>query len=496
MITLLTVGAIGGASFVTWKLRQDEAARWLLAQLDDEVSGWRNGVALALLSRCVPRVFDADSVNQLLAFEKRQVSHLSKHSVADILLYLTAHTDMLASDSAIDKTSLLACLTSIATSPLLVRQASGIAANLVAHNPTANLSIVVESLGLKCLASVIPHAPDDFIRANSIRLKASLAALELKGPIYAEGIYLLHPTPGPGIQPAVAAALAKDDIEFDIVFIHGMSGHPFTTWVTSLTRPGEPDEQFDQVDESTFVCWPKSWIPLDFPKCRVISIGYDVFMSKWGGGSATPLLQQSEAIMYNLRLAEVGVRPIIFVCHSFGGLVIKQILKQTHSLPDAEFGAISRQTLGIVFYATPHFGSKLATYAHTVDAVLRTTSAITDLLPTSAHVDSLTRLFPTFAPSVSTLSLGESEPTCFSKYLCYKVVDEASANPHFEGTAGAHKFVLLNGCNHRSICKPFDRSDEKRAHLCTSLSDLFLSRPAPIDTRGNFDFSSRDDGGF
>ena len=69
----------------------------------------------------------------------------------------------------------------------------------------------------------------------------------MKGPKFAEGVHLLHPEP-------TASGRAQD---FDIVFIHGVAGDPHTTW-----RGGEGS-----------VCWPRDWLPKQFPRARVISVG-------------------------------------------------------------------------------------------------------------------------------------------------------------------------------------------------------------------------------
>ena len=61
-------------------------------------------------------------------------------------------------------------------------------------------------------------------------------------------------------------------------------------------------------------------------------------------------------------------RPIIFVCHSLGGLVIKQALcicheRESHGGDEGDSDKIIRNTVGIIFLGTPHRGSDAAKWA-------------------------------------------------------------------------------------------------------------------------------------
>jgi hypothetical protein len=190
----------------------------------------------------------------------------------------------------------------------------------------------------------------------------SIILAALKGtPKYDEGVYLLYPPPNGGSSTTV-----KSEPAIDIVLIHGVAGHPLSTWRSST----------DQT-----VSWPRDWIPQDIPNCRVLSLSYEVrentsiygyfvnvdqlykysmiyqvYLSKWAGDS-TPLKEQSLLLLKKLKLAAVGNRPVIFVTHSFGGLVAKDLLR--YAANNKEFQSIRDQSLGVFFYSTPHRGSHL-----------------------------------------------------------------------------------------------------------------------------------------
>lgn len=57
-------------------------------------------------------------------------------------------------------------------------------------------------------------------------------------------------------------------------------------------------------------------------------------------------------------------RPIIFVCHSLGGLVVKEALITSKSYVERHptLATIAVNTMGIIFMGTPHRGSKQEEY--------------------------------------------------------------------------------------------------------------------------------------
>lgn len=125
--------------------------------------------------------------------------------------------------------------------------------------------------------------------------------------------------------------------------------------------------------------WPRDIIPKDFPRSRVISIGYEVFLTEWGGKSL-PLKTQSRILLQRLKLAALGRRPVVFVAHSFGGLIVKEMLRYASSHP--EYAHILNQTKGIVFYSTPHHGCYLEHYRNGyTDVVYRGNPINDDITP-------------------------------------------------------------------------------------------------------------------
>ncbi|QPF85346.1 hypothetical protein IC762_03150 [Bradyrhizobium genosp. L] len=132
----------------------------------------------------------------------------------------------------------------------------------------------------------------------------------------------------------------------NVVFVHGLGGHPYDTWRRSPTG-------------DTF--WPL-WLAEDVKGLSVFSFGYISPATNWLG-TAMPLLDEAaNALRVLLNDTRLHDGPIVFVCHSLGGLIVKQVLRaaneQRSDPQTAEFLARVRQ---VVFVATPHTGSGKAT---------------------------------------------------------------------------------------------------------------------------------------
>jgi len=128
-----------------------------------------------------------------------------------------------------------------------------------------------------------------------------------------------------------------------VIFVHGLGGHPYDTWRSAA------DKRF---------FWPAS-LAKDIPGLAVWTLAYEAPPSDWFG-TAMPIQDRAKNILERL-VGERELRglPIIFVCHSLGGLVIKQALRAADGRRayDEEARTFVDQVKGIVFLATPHMGA-------------------------------------------------------------------------------------------------------------------------------------------
>jgi pimeloyl-ACP methyl ester carboxylesterase len=151
-----------------------------------------------------------------------------------------------------------------------------------------------------------------------------------------------------------------------VIFVHGLGGDAFDTWRAT------PDEE---------ALWPR-WLAQDIPGLAVFSVGYPAAVSNWQGTSM-PLQDRAGNVLEGLLVdLEQLHAPIVFVCHSLGGLVVKQLLRKANDMQQGrrEAAELLKRVRGVAFMATPHTGSELANVLGLFKTVLRVSSATQSLI--------------------------------------------------------------------------------------------------------------------
>ncbi|KAL3469505.1 Alpha/Beta hydrolase protein [Aspergillus californicus] len=144
----------------------------------------------------------------------------------------------------------------------------------------------------------------------------------------------------------------------DIVLVHGLMGDAYRTWQ----------------NEDRDVYWPKDFLCDDFKNARIMVFGYDVAVwhpwnqvsQGWLSGYAADLLGSLSGCRSNNH----KTRPIVFIAHSLGGLVVQQALIAARESRMAHLRRIETHTVGICFLGTPHRGANLATWGERIARVL------------------------------------------------------------------------------------------------------------------------------
>lgn len=158
----------------------------------------------------------------------------------------------------------------------------------------------------------------------------------------------------------------------DIIFIHGLKGGVLKTWRQLDTMKLSVDYTY---------CWPKSWLGRDFNHCRILAVNYESFLSNWNINCSSDmytLKDRSLQLEEELRLADVGKRPIIWVTHSMGGLMVKHILCHLGNTPNQDRSLLD-QTKGVVFYSVPHRGSEMAVWSQNIERIISPTNHVLEL---------------------------------------------------------------------------------------------------------------------
>jgi hypothetical protein len=231
----------------------------------------------------------------------------------------------------------------------------------------------------------------------------------------------------------------------DLVFVHGLGGHWLDTWSHTGEKTG---------------FWPR-WIAEENPDLAVWSLEYPAVRTAWRGPSMS-ILEHADDVLDCLRVARIGKRPLVFVCHSLGGLLVKQLLRSAAERPRVRH--IGEATIGVAFFATPNTGSRLASFAGSALALLgplgvlyRGSDVLGELRANAPQIRGLNDWFRNNAAArQSTAQLRVKVWYEKRGPMGILVVDETSANPGIVDVT-----PLGVNADHFTICKPLHAQDRR-----------------------------------
>ncbi len=208
----------------------------------------------------------------------------------------------------------------------------------------------------------------------------------------------------------------NEEIKANIVFIHGLGGDGLLTW--HCQKPGDT-----HWNEYNF--WP-GWLADALPGFKVWLFGYNskkFFLEK---GHDNHRYDIARNLLGYLQAENLEQKPLWFVSHSLGGLVVKQMLRVAKD----ERLAILEQVKGVVFLATPHQGSPLAQLAK---KLLGVSLSVEELKSHNAGLRDLNEWYRQNVQEcgIKTFPFHEMNDT-----WGVKVVDANSANPNVYGQEG------------------------------------------------------------
>ncbi|KAM5509938.1 hypothetical protein FOXYSP1_12904 [Fusarium oxysporum f. sp. phaseoli] len=136
------------------------------------------------------------------------------------------------------------------------------------------------------------------------------------------------------------------------------------------------------------VFWPADLLPQNCKKARILTFGYDTKITKFTSGptNTNSILSHGKDFLFSLGREHVQGRPMIFVAHSLGGILVKEMLALSSTSNTPTHKRVIESTAAIIFLATPHRGSPelsaIGEWARSMLSNLKfqTTSAILDTL--------------------------------------------------------------------------------------------------------------------
>lgn len=136
------------------------------------------------------------------------------------------------------------------------------------------------------------------------------------------------------------------------MFVHGLRGHPRKTWKSAPAaterssdpakkRKGfkslfkrkstDPSATEDQAEASASqapnVFWPEEFLASDIPQAQVWTYGYnaDVIGDFFQANNKNSISQHGRDLSVRLERVFEDDRPIAFVAHSLGGIIVKDV---------------------------------------------------------------------------------------------------------------------------------------------------------------------------
>ncbi|ERF76311.1 hypothetical protein EPUS_04169 [Endocarpon pusillum Z07020] len=259
----------------------------------------------------------------------------------------------------------------------------------------------------------------------------------------------------------------------DIVAVHGLDGHWKKTWTT------ESD-----------VFWLQDLLPRVIPNARILSYGYD---SRTHGSSPVSeqyIWQHATALVSDLTLlreeTHTEQRPIIFLAHSLGGLVLKNALIHADSTRTGHLlshHAIKSSTYGLNFIGTPHQGGNGVSLGKILvnvgSALMYTTqNAVKHLADNSEYLQKQQSDYLAISADFDTVCFYETYQMALPGYGHLLVVPRHSAV--IQGQRNVEEIPL--NADHKSMTK-FESSEDENFKRVSRIVKRMVNKAAERDAR-------------
>lgn len=246
------------------------------------------------------------------------------------------------------------------------------------------------------------------------------------------------------------------------IFVHGLEGDSYRTWLSSTRMP-----EF----------WP-DWLSEDIPQLAIWSLGYEATWTWWKDGGAQALPDRAASVLPILaHEKDLQDGNIYFVAHSLGGLVVEAVLRfaDLRAPRSSEVSSFLSRVRKVAFIGTPHRGSDHASIANSL-RILRSRETTAGLSRNDAHLRDLNTWFRHFADQhkLQALVLRETKaiPVLGLRGLGGIIVKPDSSDP---GLSPDTEIIPIDA-DHFQIVKPKTRTDAVYKNLLRFLEQ-------PVDSR-------------
>lgn len=324
---------------------------------------------------------------------------------------------------------------------------------VIEPSPLEDPSLHTRSTSVPNILSHRP-SPDELVRTRTSFITTPRPSGHSTSPVSDPiGLSVVHSSP---------------EAQADVILVHGLGGSSRKTWSW-------------QRDSANF--WP-SWLKdeVKLPELRIFSFGYAANIL--GPDNTMSILDFAKDLLNRMRGyhdddTPLGHRPIIFVAHSMGGLVVKKayvIGRQNHHYAD-----MLAQVGGIMFLSTPHRGSAQASTLKTLLAATLGSQKtyISELKNNSTSIEDINEQFRDACEHLELVSLYEAKPTKVATGIKRIMVDKESGRLDYprEMSSPLH-------ADHHTVCKFESPADQNYVAVVGFLRQLLdrlnLRRPTPV----------------
>ena len=226
--------------------------------------------------------------------------------------------------------------------------------------------------------------------------------------------------------------LAAGTPVIDVLFVHGLTGDAEKTW---------SNETLDGF-------WP-AWLHSELEKISVYSLGYPASVFQKPVRKEMDLFERAGNVLERFADYGIGERPIVFVAHSLGGILVKMVLRKSCDSDDQVWQRVAESTKLVFFLATPHQGSELANLGKAIPYTSKHVSLLANEMGLLEDLNGHYRVFANNRKDLETIAYYEKHATKGTV-----AVSRESADP---GVAGTTPIAVDK--DHVNICKPSDSED-------------------------------------